>query len=75
MQQLTQEQQELIKQKEELILQKATLLKEYKSYEKDLEFAFDGFEEGIISAKRDKLAFKIRSLGAQIREIEALELS
>jgi hypothetical protein len=69
----TEEQQTLIDQKEELVLQKATLLKEYKSYEKDLEFAFDSFEEELITSKREKLATQIKTLGGKIREIESLE--
>ena len=70
---LTEEQQELVSSKDELIEQKAALLKEYKGYEKDLEFAFDTFEEDLIKSKREKLAAQVKALGAQIREIEALE--
>ncbi len=59
--------------KEKLIEQKARLLKEYKSYEKDLEFALNDYEKGLITETRDQLAVKIKALGAQIREIEAPE--
>ena len=70
---LNEEQQELIAQKDEFVTQKSTLLKEYKSYENDLEFAFDSFEEDLIKAKREKLARQIKDLGSKIREIEELE--
>lgn len=70
---LTEEQKELIGQKEHFITQKAKLLKEYKSYQNDLEFAQDDFEMGVIENKREKLATQIKALGQQIREIESLE--
>ncbi|UFH58090.1 hypothetical protein [Sulfurovum mangrovi] len=70
---LTEEQKELITQKESFIAQKATLLKEYKSYQNDLEYAADNFEESLIENKREKLATQIRTLGQQIREIESWE--
>ena len=70
---LTEEQQELISQKDEFIAQKAKLLKEYKGYEKDLEFAQDEFEEGLILDRREKLAKQIKALGEKIREAESLE--
>jgi len=62
-----------IENKETYIEEKATLLKEYKSYEQNLEFADDEFEESLILDKRDKLAVQIKALGAKIRDIEALE--
>ncbi|MFT7824260.1 MAG: hypothetical protein ABXS92_05805 [Sulfurimonas sp.] len=70
---LTEEQQECIAQKDAFVTKKAELLKEYKSYESDLEFAEDEFEEGLIAAKREKLAKEIKDLGSKIREIESLE--
>ncbi|MFT7879689.1 MAG: hypothetical protein ABXS91_04760 [Sulfurimonas sp.] len=70
---LTEEQQELIGQKEHFIAEKVKLLKEYKSYQNDLEFAQDDFEQGVIENKRTKLATQIKALGQQIREIENLE--
>jgi hypothetical protein len=70
---LTEEQKELMAQKESFIAKKATLLKEYKSYQNDLEYAADDFEESLIENKREKLATQIRALGQQIREIESLE--
>jgi len=62
-----------IENKEIYIEEKAALLKEYKSYEQNLEFADDEFEEGLILEKRNKLAVQIKSLGEKIREIESLE--
>lgn len=59
--------------KEEYIATKVKLLKEYKSYEEDLEFADDDFEEGLIQNKRDKLSVKIKSLSEKLRQIESLE--
>jgi len=59
--------------KEEYIEEKAELLKEYKSYEINLEFADDEFEESLIVDKRTKLAVQIKTLGTKIREIESLE--
>jgi hypothetical protein len=59
--------------KPEYVELKAKLLKEYKSYEQNLEYADDEFEEDLIMQKRDKLAVQIKDLGAKIREIEALE--
>ncbi len=57
--------------KAEYIEEKATLLKEYKSYEQNLEYADDEFEEGAILQEREVLAVKIKALGAKIREMEA----
>ena len=71
---LTDEQKTEVEMKPEYIEQKAELLKEYKSYEQNLEYADDEFEEDIIMQKREKLATQIKGLGAKIREIEALEL-
>ena len=70
---LTDEQKTEVENKAEYIEQKAELLKEYKSYEQNLEYADDEFEEDIIMQKREKLAVQIKGLGAKIREIEALE--
>ncbi|MDM5271555.1 hypothetical protein PGH07_05160 [Sulfurovum sp. zt1-1] len=70
---LTKEQQELYAHKDTFIAQKAELLKEYKSYQKDLEFAENDFEKGLVLAKRGNLAVQIKALGQQIREIESWE--
>ena len=71
---LTDEQAIEIEKKAEYIEQKAELLKEYKSYEQNLEYADDEFEEDLIMQKREKLAVQIKSLGAKIREIESMEM-
>ena len=70
---LTDEQKTEIEKKPEYIEKKAELLKEYKSYEQNLEYADDEFEEDLIMQKREKLAVQIKDLGAKIREIESLE--
>ncbi len=59
--------------KAEYIELKAKLLKEYKSYEQNLEYADDEFEEDLIMQKREKLAMQIKDLGTKIRDIESLE--
>ncbi len=59
--------------KAEYIEEKSVLLKEYKSYEQNLEYADDEFEEDLIMQKREKLAVQIKSLGTKIREIESME--
>ena len=71
---LTDEQKTEIEKKPEYIELKAELLKEYKSYEQNLEYADDEFEEDLILQKREKLAKRIKGLGAKIREIESLEM-
>ena len=70
---LTDEQITEIEKKPEYIELKAELLKEYKSYEQNLEYADDEFEENLIMQEREKLATRIKGLGAKIREIESLE--
>jgi len=70
---LTDEQIIDIEKKPEYVEEKAELLKEYKSYEQNLEYADDEFEEDIILQKREKLATRIKGLGAKIRDIESLE--
>ncbi len=70
---LTDEQIAEAEKKPEYIELKAKLLKEYKSYEQNLEYADDEFEEDLIMQKREKLAMQIKDLGAKIREIETLE--
>ncbi len=70
---LTDEQKVEIEKKPEYVEEKAELLKEYKSYEQNLEYADDEFEEDLIMQKREKLAVQIKSLGVKIREIESLE--
>ena len=71
---LTDEQKIELENKPEYIKKKTELLKEYKSYEQNLEYADDEFEEDLILQKREKLALQIKSLGAKIREIESLEM-
>ncbi|MEA3433815.1 MAG: hypothetical protein U9R13_04485 [Campylobacterota bacterium] len=71
---LTDEQKTELEKKSEYIELKAELLKEYKSYEQNLEYADDEFEEDIIMQEREKLATRIKGLGAKIREIESLEM-
>ena len=71
---LTEEQEAQIEKKAEYVEEKASLLKEYKSYEQNLEYADDEFEEGLILQKREKLAVQIKGLGEKIREIESLEM-
>ena len=73
MQALSEEQIIEIENREKYIEEKAALLKEYKSYEQNLEYADDEFEEDLIMQKREKLAMQIKDLGAKIREIETLE--
>ena len=70
---LTDEQKTEVEKKPEYIELKAELLKEYKSYEQNLEYADDEFEEDLIMQKREKLATRIKGLGEKIREIESLE--
>jgi diacylglycerol kinase family enzyme len=70
---LTEEQKSEIDKKSEYIDQKAKLLKEYKSYEINLEYADDEWEEDLIMQTREKLAAQIKALGAKIREIESWE--
>lgn len=72
---LTEMEKHEIEQKQSLIEEKATLLKEYKSYEQNLEFAEDDFEKHLIEQKREELAVQIKALGNKIRSIEALESS
>lgn len=69
----TDEQEIQVEKKSDYIELKAKLLKEYKSYEQNLEYADDEFEEYLIMQKREKLATRIKSLGAKIRELEDLE--
>jgi len=71
---ITDEQKIEIEKKPEYIEQKVELLKEYKSYEQNLEYADDEFEEDLILQKREKLAAQIKELGAKIREIESMEM-
>ena len=73
MQTVSEEQNIEIENREKYIEEKAELLKEYKSYEENIEFADDEFEEGLILDKRNKLAVQIKALGEKIREIESLE--
>jgi hypothetical protein len=70
---LTEEQLAEIANKQTYIEEKASLLKEYKSYEINIEYADDEFEEDMILQKREKLAVQIKALGEKIRNIESLE--
>ena len=70
---LTDEQKTEVEKKSEYIELKAELLKEYKSYEQNLEYADDEFEEDLIMQEREKLAIRIKGLGEKIRELETLE--
>ena len=70
---LTDEEKTEVEKKPEYIALKAELLKEYKSYEQNLEYADDEFEEDLIMQEREKLAARIKGLGAKIRDIESLE--
>jgi hypothetical protein len=69
---LTDEQKNDIENKEKYKVLKVELLKEYKEYAEQLEYIDNTFEEDIINQKREKLAKEIKSLGAKLREIEAL---
>jgi hypothetical protein len=69
----TDEEKTELEKKSEYIEEKAKLLKEYKSYQENLEYADDEFEEDLILQKREKLAVQIKELGQKIREIDALE--
>ena len=53
--------------------EKEKLLTQYKALETDLEYAVDDVEYGDIKNKRHRLATKIKTLGTQIRDIEADE--
>ncbi len=70
---LTDEEKIEIEKKAEYVELKVELLKEYKSYEQNLEYADDEFEEDLIMQEREKLAARIKGLGTKIREIETLE--
>ncbi len=70
---LTDEEKTEVEKKPEYIALKAELLKEYKSYEQNLEYADDEFEEDLIMQEREKLATRIKGLGTKLREIESLE--
>jgi len=70
---LTDDQAMELENKHRYVALKAELLKEYKSYEGNLEFADDEFEENLILEKRNTLAVQIKSLGEKIRDIESFE--
>ena len=72
---LTDEQTTEVEKKPEYIEQKAELLKEYKSYEQNLEYADDEFEEDLILQKREKLATQIKDLGSKIPTMKELKES
>ena len=54
---------------------KAALLNTYRNLKEDLEYAVDNVEEGLIKAKREKLARQIKSLSAKISELNSEESS
>jgi hypothetical protein len=54
--------------------EKSKLLKVYKSYDEDLEYADDSFEEELILAKKATLSKEIKLLASKIKEIEKLEV-
>ena len=70
---LTDEEKTEVDNKNLYIAQKAKLLHTYKSYAEKLAYANNDFDKGFIVEKREKLAIKIKSLGAKIRAIETIE--
>ncbi len=70
---LTDEEKTEVSNKDLYIEQKAKLLHTYKSYAEELAYADNDYDKGFIIEKREKLALKIKSLGAKIREIKTLE--
>ncbi len=72
---LTDEQKTTLENKTKYLTLKNNLLKDYKSYADKLEYAIDDVEEGLIRAKREKLAKEIKALSETLREIESLERS
>ena len=70
---LTEEQRAEIEKKADYISQKERLVVKRKALLVDLEHAQDSVEEGLILEKREKLATQIKTLAANIRQIEAWE--
>jgi len=70
---LTEEQLQEIAKKEKYLQHKEQLLEKRKALRNDLSYAQDRVEEGLIEEERERLAAKIRSLAAKIREIETWE--
>ncbi len=70
---LTEEQRQEIAKKEEYIALKEKLLTKRKSLQLDLEHAQDTVEEGLIEEERERLAQQIKTLAANIRQIEEWE--
>jgi len=54
---------------------KAALLNTYRNLKEDLEYATDNVEEGLIKAKREKVAQQIKSLSAKISALDSEESS
>jgi len=72
---LTDEQKITLGNKKKYLTLKKNLLKNYHAYADELEYAIDDVEEGLIRAKREKLAKEIKALSDTLREIESLERS
>jgi phenylalanyl-tRNA synthetase beta subunit len=70
---LTEEQRLEIEKKADYLAQKEQLLAKRKSLLHDLEHAQDSVEEGLILEERERLAEKIKTLAANLRQIEAWE--
>jgi len=62
-----------IEDKEKYIAEKQTLLHTYKALAEEIEYAMDDIEHGLIIAKREKLALKIKEISNNLREIETME--
>jgi hypothetical protein len=72
---LTNEEKITLENKTKYLTLKNNLLKAYKAHAEELEYAIDDVEEGLIRAKREKLAKEIKALSETLREIESLERS
>ena len=70
---LTQEQMNEIAKKAEYEAQKERLVKKRKALLADLEYAQDSLEEGLIEEERARLAKDIKTLVANLKQIEAWE--
>jgi len=70
---LTQEQRDEIAKKAEYEAQKERLVKQRKALLVELEHAQDSVEEGLIEEERERLAKDIKTLVANLKQIEAWE--
>jgi ABC-type methionine transport system ATPase subunit len=70
---LTQEQMNEIAKKAEYEAQKERLVKKRKALLADLEYAQDSLEEGLIEEERARLAKDIKTLVANLKQIESWE--